>query len=276
MYEVCRSSKVYKTNSIICDITTAYPSPEISPAYAERCMLVDMYEGKIPYNDRYFCALFELDEGDDYGDKNVWGKANPLFVQFPQIMDRLENDYKSALNDPEKLLLFRTKNLNQWIGQNSNIAYLDFDEWKKCQVDKVDFNGREVVVGIDMSKTTDLTGVSIMSKDRYGNVMLKSKAFLPRETIAPKEISDKIPYNAYVQQHPEWIHATEGKFVNQTEVENYIRNIEDMYNCKIKCIAFDSWNAMHLMSSLSDDYEVIDVKMNFKTFSSAGIINSKS
>ena len=80
-------------------------------------------------------------------------------------------------------------------------------------------------------------------------------------------MTDKIPYSAYINSNPEWIIATEGKFVNQVEVENYIRSIEDIYRCKIKSIAFDSWGALHLMSSLSNDYEVVDVKMQYKTFS---------
>ena len=65
LYEVCRSSQTYKLNSNICAITTAYPNVTTSPAYTERCILVDMYEGKIPMDDRYFCALYELDEDDE-------------------------------------------------------------------------------------------------------------------------------------------------------------------------------------------------------------------
>ena len=267
LYEVCRSSQTYKLNSNICAITTAYPNVTTSPAYTERCILVDMYEGKIPMDDRYFCALYELDEDDDYTDVSVWGKANPLFVQFPEIMKKLENDYKSSVNDPEKLQLFRTKNLNQWLNGDILTSYLDYDSWKECQVDKVDFIGKEVVVAVDMSKSTDLCGVSILAKDDYGNILLKSKAFLPNEVVNQKEMTDKIPYGAYINSNPEWITATEGKFVNQVEVENYIRSIEDIYRCKIKSIAFDSWGALHLMSSLSNDYEVVDVKMQYKTFS---------
>lgn len=115
-------------------------------------MLVDMYEGVIPYDDRYFCALYELDEEDDFEDISVWGKANPLFVQFPEIMKKLESDFNSAKTDPEKLQLFRTKNLNQWLNGDVLTSYLDYEEWKQCQVDKVDFRGREVIVGVDMSK----------------------------------------------------------------------------------------------------------------------------
>jgi phage terminase large subunit-like protein len=267
IYEVMRSSQIYKLNSQIIIITTAYPNTATSPAYTERCILIDGYEGKIPRDIRYFSAIYEMNEGDSYEDKENWGKSNPLFVQFPEIMKKLENDYNSAKNDAEKLQLFRTKNLNEWLNGDALISYLDFDEWKKCEQEEVDFEGEEVYVGVDLSKTTDLTAVSIMSKDIFGNVKLKSKAFLPVETINQKEISDKLPYSAYVENHPEWITATEGKFVNQIEVENYIRSIEDKFKCKIKAICFDSYQGLHLMSSLSQDYEVIDIKMTYKNFS---------
>ncbi|GAA0093050.1 terminase large subunit [Paraclostridium bifermentans] len=267
LYEVMRSSQTYKLNSQIVIITTAYPNTTTSPAYTERCILIDSYEGKTEMDERYFSAIYELDENDDYNDVENWGKSNPLFVQYPEIMKKLESDFESSKRDVEKLQLFLTKNLNIWINGDALISYLDYDEWKKCQVDKVDFKGREVIVGVDMSKSTDLCGVSIIAKDEYGNILLKSKAFLPEGVVVNKEISDKMPYGAYINQHPEWITATSGKFVNQIDVENYIRSIEDIYNCKIKSIAFDSWGALHLMSSLSNDYDVIDVKMNYKTFS---------
>lgn len=267
LYEVMRSSQTYKLNSQIVIITTAYPNTQTSPAYTERCILIDSYEGKIPRDIRYFSAIYEMDEGDNYEDMENWGKSNPLFVQFPEIMKKLESDYNSAKNDAEKLQLFRTKNLNEWLSGDALISYLDFDEWKKCEQNEVSFEGEEVYVGVDLSKSTDLSGVSIISKDIYGNIKLKSKAFIPRDVINQKEIADKLPYGAYAEHHPDWLTATEGKFVNQIEIENYIRSIEDTYRCKIKAVCFDSYQALHLMSSLSEDYEVVDVKMTYKNFS---------
>ena len=267
LYEVMRSSQVYKPDSQICIITTAYANVNTSPAYKERCMLVDMYEGKTPLDDRYFSAIYELDADDDYMDRSTWVKSNPLFVQFPSIMKKLESDFENALKDPEKLQLFLTKNLNVWLSSDAMASYLDYEEWRAYQTDVVDFEGREVVVGIDMSKSTDLCGVSIVAKDDDGKLLVKSRAFLPREAVNAKEISDKLPYSAYAQSDRDWLTITEGKFVNQVEVENYVRSIEERYNCKIKSVAFDSWGALHLMSSLSDDYEIIDVKMTYKNFS---------
>lgn len=271
LYEVMRSSQTYKLDSQIVAITTAYPNVNTSPAYTERCILIDAYEGKTEMDERYFAAIYELDQDDDYMDKKCWGKSNPLFVQFPDIMKKLESDFENALKDTEKLQLFLTKNLNIWLAQDALVSYLNFDDWKAVQADAIDFTNREVIVGIDMSKSTDLTGVSIVALDWDQNtVLVKSKAFLPREVVAMKEISDKLPYNSYAQKKDkEWVTITEGKFVSQTDVERYIRSIEDRYNCRIKCIAFDSWGALHLMSSLSEDYEVVDVKMSYKNFSPA-------
>ena len=82
LYEVMRSSQVYKPDSQICIITTAYPNVNTSPAYKERCMLVDMYEGKTPLDDRYFSAIYELDADDDYMDRSTWGKSNPLVIPY--------------------------------------------------------------------------------------------------------------------------------------------------------------------------------------------------
>ena len=246
-----------------------YPNINTSPAYTERCLLIDAYEGKVSMDDRYFAAIYELDAEDDYMDKNNWGKSNPLFVQFPSIMKKLESDFENALKDPEKLQLFLTKNLNVWLSSNAMTSYLDYEEWRAYQVDCVDFEGREVIVGVDLSKSTDLTGVSIVAKDEDGKILVKSKAFLPEEVINAKEISDKLPYTAYSQSDKGWLTVTEGKFVDQSNVEEYIRSIEDTYNCRIKCIAFDSWGGLGLMSRLSQDFDVVDVKMTYKNFSPA-------
>lgn len=274
LYNVILSSQMYKPDAQICIITTAYPNTLTSPAYAERCMVMDMYDGKIPMNERYFGMIYELDEEeiendgpDGWRNPELWVKANPLLAEFPIVVDKMKNDYQDALTNPEKMRGFMTKNINIWLVGEGAESYLDYKTWQECQVEKVDFKGKKVVVGIDMSKTTDLTGVTIVAKDDYGKLLIKSKAFLPHEIISQKENIDKLPYSSYIATKKDWVDATPGKYVNQLTVENYIRSIEKTYNCKIDKIAFDSWGALHLMSNLSEDYEVVDVKMSYRYFS---------
>lgn len=276
LYNVILSSQMYKPDAQICIITTAYPNTLTSPAYSERCMVMDMFDGKIPFNERYFGMIYELDKEEieddsENGWKNpdIWIKANPLLADFPVVIDKMKNDYQDGLANPEKMSAFMTKNLNIWLIGDGSASYMDYREWQECLCDKVDFSGREVYVGVDMSKSTDLCGVSIVSKDEDDRLIIKAKAFLPQDTIIQKETSDKLPYSSYLVGKKDWLHATEGKYVDQLEVEAYIRSIEDEYGCRIKGIVFDSWQTLYLMSSLSQDYEVIDCKMTYKNFSPA-------
>lgn len=116
-------------------------------------------------------------------------------------------------------------------------------------------------------KSTDLTGISFVGKGADNDIFIKATAFLPSETINLKETSDKLPYSSYLNNDREWLKTSEGKFVNQKDVEAFIREAESKYNCRIIKVAFDSWGALGLMSSLDEDFEVVDVKMTYKNFS---------
>ena len=85
-------------------------------------------------------------------DNNGWYIKSAVTDIYISIARKNKLYFENALKDPQKLQLFLTKNLNIWLAQDALISYLDYEEWKKCQVDKIDFDGREVVVGIDLSK----------------------------------------------------------------------------------------------------------------------------
>lgn len=61
----------------------------------------------------------------------------------------------------------------------------------------------------------------------------------------------------------------EGMTVNYSLVEEYIRNIESTYNCKIKYIVTDPMNAKEMMERLSNDYYVILRKQTYFELSPA-------
>src|SRR3712207_8982309 len=47
----------------------------------------------------------------------------------------------------------------------------------------------------------------------------------------------------------------EGMTVNYTLVEEYIRGIEEEYECTIECIISDPMNAKEMMERLAEDYD---------------------
>ncbi|MGG7057602.1 terminase large subunit [Clostridium tertium] len=211
-----------------------------------------------------FGLLFELDEGDDFNDELNWWKANPLQMSLENGRNFLRQEYKKGLKIPSAMKEFRIKILNQRLSGVLENGYVDFEKWKEGSLDNIDLEGKEVIVGVDLSLTTDLTAISIMYKenDKY---YLTSHGFLPEDTLPERR--EKIDYRSF--QEKGYCTITPGAIVNYTIVEEHIRNIETKYNCKIKCIVSDPFNAMQMMESLAKDYEVILLKQTYSNLSPA-------
>ena len=68
--------------------------------------------------------MFQLDEGDDWKDENVWIKANPALgttVTYRALREQVD----TAINIPGEEVSIRTKNMNQWV-QSQNV-WLPYD-----------------------------------------------------------------------------------------------------------------------------------------------------
>lgn len=209
-----------------------------------------------------FGLLFELDEGDDFNNEDVWIKASPLQMAMEDGRNFLRQEYKKGLTIPSAMKEFRIKILNERLSGYSGETYIDFEAWKKCEVEKVDLKGREVVVSVDASLTTDLTAINIMYKED-GKYYLKSHAFLPENTLPSRR--EKIDYRQMERLGYCTIHK--GDIVDYMLLEDYIRNIEKTYNCTIKCIASDPSNIVPTMNALAQNYEVILIKQSYSYLS---------
>lgn len=230
--------------------------------------LLDFHKGILQGTDsdiiNTFGLIFELDEEDDFNDESTWIKANPLQMVFEDGRDFLRKEYKKGLTIPSAMKEFRIKILNERLSGVLENGYVDFDKWKLCSVPAIDLQGKEVIVGVDLSITTDLTAVSIMYKesDKY---YLTSHGFLPERSLPERR--EKIDYRSYERQG--YCTITPGDIVNYTIVEDYIRNIENKHNCTIRCIVSDPFNGLQMMESLANDYEVIILKQTYGNLSPA-------
>lgn len=244
-------------NPLVFRTTTAYA---INNSIMEEDLdyIRKVYHGVVD-DERMFALIYYADKEHIWDDIGLQ-QANPL---------RLKENYEIMKEDRAKALVqdnlkeeFITKTYNVFIQENSEEKYINIEEWKKCCVETIDFTGKEVVVGVDLSISTDLTAISIMYKEN-GKYYLYSKGFLPSETLDQRR--EKIDYRQYAKAGYCEIH--EGYIINYTKIEEYIRSIESTYNCKIKCIVSDPYNALQMMESLAKDYEVIMLKQTYTNLS---------
>lgn len=254
-----KSGQLSVRNPLRFKLTTAYPIKD-SIMIEELDYIKKVYNGVIE-DDRMFSLIYYAEEEHLWDDIGLY-QANPLRIE--ENYNEIRDNRKAALEKPSERVEFLTKHMNVFVDSTHEEKYIDFSYWKKCEVEIIDFEGKEVVVGVDLSLTTDLTAVSIMYKEN-GMYYVTSHGFLPEGSLTNRR--EKFNYREAARQG--YCTITKGMIVNYTQVEEYIRNIENKYNCKIKCIVSDPYNAMQMMESLANDYEVILLKQTYSNLSPA-------
>lgn len=95
---------------------------------------------------------------------------------------------------------FKTKHLNIFVDGASTSPFLDHDDFVKGKLNKDDFDwkGKEVYVGVDLSKTDDNTAVSMIHYDwKTESFYSKAWAFVTPHEIEKKEKREKVHYRQY-------------------------------------------------------------------------------
>lgn len=256
-----KSSQINMLNRLGIMISTAYPSEE-NPMIEEVDYAKKVLDGGIE-DETYFSLLYEPDDKKQWKTNDeILLHSNPLALEINDNLDYLFQQRKLAIEVISERTNFLTKHLNIFLANDNADAYLDIDKWKKCQVDNIDFTGKEVTVAFDLSLTTDLTAVSMMFKED-GKYFVKSIGFLPSDSLPNRR--EKIDYKA-LEPLGECI-ITKGAIVDYNAVEDHIRGIEDKYSCTIKSIVADPYNATQMLLSLAEDYEVIELRQSYTNLS---------
>ena len=225
----------------------------------------------------YFCMVNELDrdqEGnliDDVKDEECWVKANPIAATYPEGLANIRSKLASALESPEKMESFLTKNMNLWVNQSA-MSYMDMAKWKErgaITEIPVDLYGRPAYVGIDLSKRIDLTAAGIIIPiDVVGTVQYVTRAhgFIPEDTVAVHEKTDKVPYRAWAKAG--YLTITPGDVVDYRFIESWIHETTDDLGVNVKELCYDPYNATHFAQDFdAQGITTVEVRQGMRTLS---------
>lgn len=252
IYEVLKSGQVARPQPLISIITTAgfdLSNPCYTEEYAYVTKLLD--PDSDVENDSYFAMVNELDEGDDIKDERNWIKANPIVATSEVGMKFLRDELKIALDVPEKMRNFMTKNMNIWVDM-PEAGYMDMNKWDQCELENDDFDefakSANAYLGFDLSMTTDLTSIGLVLTN--GNeYRLKQVSFMPKDKFYERMAKDKVRFDIY-RDRGELI-LTDGAIVDYTFVKAKILEWAKKYNVKEVC--YDKWNAIQMVWDLEQE-----------------------
>lgn len=225
----------------------------------------------------YFCMVNELDRDDEGNlidnvkNEDCWVKANPIAAAYPEGLANIRSKLDSAIESPEKMESFLTKNMDLWVNQSA-MSYIDMAKWKERGAITelpVDPYGYDVYVGVDLSRRIDLTAAALvmpLDDDGTTKYLVRAHGFIPEETIAAHEKTDKIPYRAWVRAG--YLTITPGDVVDYRFISTWIQEQVDTLGVNLREVCYDPYNATHFAQELdAQGIMTVEVRQGMRTLS---------
>lgn len=199
----------------------------------------------------WFVRIYGAPEDADIYDENVWRAVNPSLG----VTIDIENVRKEALkarNSEAAERLFRWLRLNQWVALK-RIGWLPVTLWDKTCAEwrRSDLLGRRCYIGLDLSVTTDLTGIAALFPPENEDEPWKFfvDAWIPEEKMRERSRRDKVPFERWVRDG--YVHATPGDCVDYAYIANYLDRL--MMDYDVTCICADEWRIDALAALMAQD-----------------------
>lgn len=218
---------------IIAITNSGHDKNSVCWEYHETAIKVSSGESE---DDTFFSYVCALDKEDDpLNDESCWIKANPL-LGITIHPEYLRDEVRQARSMPSKESMVRRLNFCQWTEAHDPL--IPMDDWEACGEDyTLDFfRGAEVYLGLDLSRTTDLTAAVFVMK-KHGNFYWWPEFWLPKEGLAKKVEIDKVPYDTWERQGH--LKTTPGRAIDKDFVAKSLLDIQSKYSLKIIDAPYD-------------------------------------
>ena len=258
--EAMRSGQLNILNKLGFIISTKYPTAsnpfEDEVAYSKR--VLDGLED----DETRFSLLYEPDKTKGWEtDDLILQQANPVALEIPEIWDDLLKKRTYAIAVESARENFVTKHANivyQGVGTET---YIDVKDVQDCKVTDIDWNGRVVYLGLDLSESNDNTSVSMVTADDDNRILAASWAFIPEGRIDEKSAYEKVDYRNLSKK--DTCIACGDRVIDYAVVESFILSLEERYGVQIQAIGYDRWNALSTAQKLEQaGYNMVEIKQH--------------
>lgn len=225
------------------------------------------------HDEQYFAIIFEQDSEEEWQDKSMWAKSNPLINESDDLKEQIEDFLQKRVDEAtQKGTMFRVlvKNFNYWM-QASEESYLDFNDWKKNETE-FDIKGTKVYVGLDLSRADDLTAVSFIHLDEVNKeYYVTSHSFVgTKGGLQAKIERDLIDYRQMSQNGYCTVTNLQSGIINSNQVLDYIEKYIIENNLDVQAICYDPHAIHGFIAEIEKRnwrYELIEIRQGAMTLS---------
>lgn len=233
LWDACESAMAKVPDSLMFGITNA-GDDRTSICWELRQQAERVLRGE-SNDDTFYPALFHAPDDADPMAPESWRAANPSLGETV-LEEDVKREATKAREMPSLLPRFRRFYLSQWVQSTSR--WLDGFEWDKCRQPVGDdaLAGRRCVIGMDASRTYDLTGiVPLFLDDGEGFNYVLPQFWLPRVTAERREQAEGTPFMQWAaDRHLELV---DGPVIDEDAIVAAVQQLAERYT--VVEVAFD-------------------------------------
>lgn len=258
--EAMRSGQLNILNKLGFIISTKYPTID-NPFESEIGYAKKVLNGQ-EKDETIFALLYEPDTTKGWETNDIiMQQSNPVALEIPEIWEDLVKKRAKAIAIESSRENFVTKHCNIIYTGKDTESFVNIIDVQACKVAKIDWSGRVVYVGLDLSQTDDNTSVSMVALDDDNNILSESFAFIPEDRIEEKTLSEKVNYREFIEKGK--VIACGDRVIDYSVVENFILSLEEKYNVQIQAIGYDRWNALSTAQKLENaGHNLVEVRQH--------------
>lgn len=258
--QAMKSGQLNILNKLGFIISTKYPTID-NPFEDEVKYSKKVLDGVVEDKSR-FSLLYEPDETKGWETNDlILKQANPVALEIPEIWEDLvkKRAYAIAVDSARENFVCKHCNIiYQGIGTET---YIDVSAVQECKVANIDWDGRIVYIGLDLSESIDNTSVSMVSVDDDNCILATSFAFIPEGRIQEKMASERVNYQELIKT--ENVIACGDRVIDYAVVEDFILGLEKKFGVQIQAIGYDRYNALSSAQKLENaGYNVVEIKQH--------------
>ncbi len=231
-------------------ISTKYPKID-NPFESEITYCKEVLDGVVT-DDKVLSFLYEPDNIKDWEtDDLILKQTNPTSLEIPEMWDDLLYKRERAINIPSERGNFLCKHCNIMSSEGNSDLFVDVSYVKNCVTkEPIDWNGRDVYVGADLSQSGDNSCISMLSRDEYGHLICKPFCFIPANKVNLKTKEEKCDYPEYIKNG--LCYAVGEDVINYGEIEKLILSLEDTYGVHVQAFGYDRYNCISTVNKLEE------------------------
>ena len=259
--EAMRSGQLLIINKLGFIISTKYPTidnpMETETTYAKKVL------DEIIEDETVFALLYEPNDTKNWtNDDNIILQSNPLAIEIEAVYKDLLAKRRKAIEMESKRENFLTKHCNIIYQGAGTESFIDVAEVQKCKVDKIDWTGKEVFIGVDLAMSDDNCSVAMTSNDD-DKILADVISFIPEGKIEEKNQFEKINYYDFINAMK--CIACGDRTVDYKVIEDFVFNIESKYDVTVMAIGYDRYNALSSAQKWDERYNTVQIRQHSDT-----------